>query len=153
MSDVKIELKGIKLYPAFSEETTAFTATVYVNGEKAFAARNDGQGGCNRYDLLEPLGRSRELLRQAEQHARSLPPKPFLDDELEYDLDLLVDDLLVAWETTRWLKRQCKGKTLFRLPDDEPGEWRVLKTPYTADVRKHLVTQYGEAVHIGNEQL
>jgi len=63
MSELKIELKSVKIYEALSEETTAFSCTVYVNGVKAFTVRNDGQGGCNRYDELKPFDKSRELLR------------------------------------------------------------------------------------------
>lgn len=75
-----------------------------------------------------------------EEHARSLPPKPFRDGTLDYDLDLLIDDLLVAWDTNRWLKRHCKNKTVFRMPDDEPK------------VREHIVGKYGAQAEIAKER-
>ncbi len=152
MSDVKIELKSVKIYEALSDDTTAFSCAVYVNGVKAFVARNDGQGGCNKYDELKPLDKSRELLRQAQDYARSLPPKPFGDDTLDYDLDLLIDEMLVEWDTNRWLKRHCKSKTVFRLPADEPGTWRTLAVAYGPKVREHLVGKYGDQVEIANER-
>lgn len=63
-SEVKIELKGVKLFAELSEETTAFFCTVYVNGVKAFTASNDGKGGANRYDLVKLTDRHRDLLKQ-----------------------------------------------------------------------------------------
>lgn len=49
---MKIELKALKIASSLSEETTAYTATVLVDGQPAFDARNQGHGGC---DLIRPL--------------------------------------------------------------------------------------------------
>lgn len=46
---MKIELKNIKTYPALSEETTAFSAEIFIDGRKAGYAKNDGHGGCTEY--------------------------------------------------------------------------------------------------------
>lgn len=52
----KIILKNLK-YAAFaSEETSCFSATVYVDGKRLCTARNDGHGGCDSYDSLGPPG-------------------------------------------------------------------------------------------------
>lgn len=151
-SEVKIELKGVKLFAELSEETTAFFCTVYVNGVKAFTASNDGKGGANRYDLVKLTDRHRDLLRQAEEYARSLPPKPYQGMELTYDLDLLMGDLLMEWEVNRWLKRQCRTKTLFRLPGDEEGTWRTIAAHYNVRVMTHIRDKYGDKVEIANDR-
>ena len=44
-----ISIKGLKLNKDFSEETHCFQATVYIDGKRAFVARNDGHGGSNYY--------------------------------------------------------------------------------------------------------
>ena len=69
---MKIEIKNIKVAEHLSEETTAFTADIFVNGKKAGYARNDGRGGdtdCNAYP------EQRELLRQAADYCLTLPPR------------------------------------------------------------------------------
>ena len=44
-----ISLKGVKYSVWASEETHAFEATVYLDGEKAMKVTNDGKGGANYY--------------------------------------------------------------------------------------------------------
>ena len=53
---MKIEVRNININQSLSEETYAYTATVYVDGVKAFAARNSGTGGADRYDKLPGYG-------------------------------------------------------------------------------------------------
>ena len=44
-----LSLKGVKYSVWASEETHAFEATVYLDGEKAMKVTNDGKGGANYY--------------------------------------------------------------------------------------------------------
>lgn len=46
---MKIEIRSLKIARSLSEETTAYTADVYVDGVKTFAASNHGHGGCDMY--------------------------------------------------------------------------------------------------------
>lgn len=47
-----IELRGLKFAAHASEETNCFEVTVYVDGKRAFIARNDGHGGPDYYNRL-----------------------------------------------------------------------------------------------------
>ena len=73
----RIELKNLKVAECLSEETTAFTATVYVDGKRAFAARNQGHGGENMLDRL-PSDKDGSVFKAAiatlEEHCRTAPP-------------------------------------------------------------------------------
>lgn len=44
-----ITLKKISISHANSEETFCYSADIYVDGKKAFSARNSGHGGCDIY--------------------------------------------------------------------------------------------------------
>jgi len=46
----RITLKSVKVNDRLSEETTCFSATVYVDGKRVAIAKNAGRGGPNRYD-------------------------------------------------------------------------------------------------------
>jgi hypothetical protein len=93
---MKIELKNVKIALHMSEETTAFTADIFVNGIKTGYAKNDGHGGCTFYHAYEG---KRELLTQAERHAETLPSdfyefggvKREIQSNLEHGIDDLVD--------------------------------------------------------------
>lgn len=51
-----LTLKNIKLHLGLSEETYAYTATVYVDGQKAVQVSNAGHGGCDRQHAINPDG-------------------------------------------------------------------------------------------------
>jgi hypothetical protein len=41
----QITLKNLKIFKRMSRETTAFTATIWIDGASLCAVRNDGSGG------------------------------------------------------------------------------------------------------------
>jgi hypothetical protein len=47
----EVTIRSYRRVPQFSEETEAFTATIYLDGKKAGVATNRGQGAPNRYDF------------------------------------------------------------------------------------------------------
>ena len=107
---MKIELKKLKVYDKLSEETTAFTADVYINGKNVGTAENTGKGGetdLNFYHEKDsPL---RKLCDEAEAWAKTLPDrvvnfgsKPFT---IKVDLTLLVDE-----QVEEFLKKKDDAK-------------------------------------------
>ena len=83
---MNITLKNLKIARHLSEETTAFTATIYVDGMSVGHVKNDGQGGSNSYGL------TREWEEKLEAHAKSLPDLQSEYGPLKMDLDLLIDN-------------------------------------------------------------
>jgi hypothetical protein len=60
-------------------------------------------------------------------------------------LDWKIGEALDAYEDARWLKRQCKTKTLFKLNDQEnPDEWLVIKAPFCELAKHKLQQMYGD---------
>lgn len=47
----EVTVRNYKPVHALSEETLAFTATIYLDGKRAGVASNQGHGGPNRYDF------------------------------------------------------------------------------------------------------
>lgn len=118
---MKIELKNLKVNLAFSEETTMFKADIYVNGKKTAYANNDGRGGCtfyNRYPNME------NLLNEAENYAKTLPPIKYGKIEIDMNLEVLIDELvekhLQEKETKKFIKKREKDTLIYivyGLPD------------------------------------
>ena len=106
---MKIELKNFKHFPSISEETEAFSATIYVEGQRMFLASNRGHGEENR---VEPVtGKTYADVRKLADWVKSQPPvkssfsdEP-LDDNLDYFISRLVADELVNRDLSRLLKR------------------------------------------------
>ena len=91
---MKIELKNIRVNEMFSEETTCFKADIFINGKKVGYAKNDGHGGCTDYGVYN--SDNREILREAEAYAKTLPKisnpygEPF-DSNFEWVIDLAIE--------------------------------------------------------------
>ena len=151
---MELTIKGLKTMNG--HDGLIFQCSIYVNGRLRFVASNDGNGGCNLYDPIRPYAENREWMYKAEawakeqpEHTCNLGGKPFT---YPCDLDCIIGDLIDAELDRRWLKGQCRTKTLFRLPDAKSNEWMVVKSPFSDAVKDWVVNNYPGAV-IANETL
>jgi hypothetical protein len=151
-----IELRNVKFAEFASHETNCFSATVYVNGERAFLAENDGNGGCDNYHSLRDskgnTDRSEELLNAAEKYAESLPDEPKYN--LAYSLEFLIDDLFSKWLEAKEVKRLTKnGKVLlFRTPDMKPDVYKTSNIVTDAS-RAHFRAKYPGITFLNDEPM
>ena len=122
---MNIEIKNVK-YAAFaSEETHCFSASVYIEGEKAGEVSNDGHGGSNHF-------RPYELQTFLNTYAKTLPaidcsnigavePHRFI----EQDAETLIGEMVNDWLAARDLKRLLSKRVLFQ-EDGKIMQTRVL---------------------------
>ncbi|WP_286775073.1 MULTISPECIES: hypothetical protein [Sphingobacterium] len=105
---MNIELKNIKHAPSLSEETEAFTASLYINGEHAGYAKNAGHGGSTDYYHKDAKGK--DLIKQAEEYAKTFkkPDDPFVNMALEEKIDDLLYDNLQKKELEKFNKKLAK---------------------------------------------
>lgn len=143
---MKIELKKIHYSPSLSEETNAFTADIYVDGNMAGHARNSGHGGNTDVHIISP-----EIRKRANEYAKALPPIALSSGPLPMDLEHLIDTLLEehlkAKENQRienTYKRWCKKSVVFRVKGDKPNTWRTLNTVYVQGAVQHLRQKHGD---------
>jgi len=92
----KIELRNIKVAEYLSEETTAFSADIYIDGKKVGYAKNDGDGGCTDYH-----GNTKEdnqLIAECEEEFKKLPEVKAEHFDFMYQpiFENYIDDLLEA---------------------------------------------------------
>ncbi len=99
---MKIELRRISYNAALSQETAAFTADVWIDGELAFHARNQGTGGA---DFYHQVGRWTEAQVDAWLKANRPPRLLGGDIACDHDLEIEVSDLLTRAVEGRRLKR------------------------------------------------
>lgn len=98
---MKIELRKVHYSAALSQETAAYTAEIWIDGELAFHARNQGTGGA---DFYHRVGRWTEADVDAWLKANR-PPHALDDFTCDHDLELEVSDLLARWSEGRRLQR------------------------------------------------
>lgn len=110
---MKIELKNIRHSPSLSEETEAFTASLYINGTLAGYASNRGHGGSTDYHSKDEKGRA--LIKEAEAYCLTLPPEiiPAKDGLPAYSFDMnlesMIDNLLSGHLEQKNLQQFLKG--------------------------------------------
>ena len=115
---MKIELKNIKHSPSLSEETEAFTASLYIDGKKVGNCTNRGHGGCTDIDAIYHDGNkdeqitNREIIKKANEYCKTLPPitNEFGGNPLSMDLEFYVD-----LELSKHLKQKDIAKCLKKL--------------------------------------
>lgn len=105
---MNIELKNIKHFPSLSQETEAFTASLYINGKHAGYAENTGHGGETNYYDKDAKGK--ELIKQAEEYVKSFkkPDDRFINLALEEKINDLLYDHLQKKDFEKFNKKLAK---------------------------------------------
>ena len=149
-----IQLKNVKVAHNMSEETVAFTASLYINGKKAADVRNDGRGGDN-----HPWFFDREEEKEFHEFCTTLPPiedEWFAANGLELpamNYDTFIGQLLEDWMVNDELKKVCKKKVAVVFKRHTEGEYSTIKGAYTPARAQQVRDHYGdELVEIINER-
>jgi hypothetical protein len=122
---MKIELRRISYSATLSQETAAFSAQVWIDGELAFHARNEGTGGA---DFYRQVGRRTQP--QVDAWLKANRPPRFLGEDLacDHDLEIEVSDLLSRAIEGRRLKRLLKTR-LVTIEKDQILQYPLRKRP------------------------
>jgi hypothetical protein len=91
---MKIELKNIKFSEALSQETNAFVADIYVNGQKVAYAKSDGNGGSTFYQSYQG---KQTMVNEVEKYCLSLPSINNYGFEIKMDLEFKINLLFEEW--------------------------------------------------------
>jgi hypothetical protein len=122
---MKIELKKIKVSEHMSEETTAFTAEIHINGMNAGYAKNSGRGGSTDYHH-NPEPEFRVLMQRAENFCLTLPPIKYdgfhgTDSfEIPMNLEHFIDELLekhLKEKEQKKLEKKMVDTIIFGVPN------------------------------------
>lgn len=126
---MKVELKNVKIAEFLSEETTAFTATLYIDGKRTGMVRNDGRGGNNHVTPWAGVGW--EPIRAFQSWAATLPPL-VIDDlgELPMNDDLYISELLSKHQEEKEIRGWCRTKIVLKHKDSEPDAFEAIKSKY-----------------------
>ena len=157
MTKESIQLKNVKIAWHMSEETTAFTASLYIDGKKAADVKNEGTGGDN-----HPWFMDRELEKEFHEFCKNLPPHYLYDDDdptkvidgpFPMTYDGFIGDLLTEWISNDDWKKACKKGIAVIFRRHAKGEYSTIKGAYTPARAQQVRDHYGdELVEIINER-
>lgn len=142
-----VELKNVKIAKHLSEETTAFTASVWLNGRRVGTARNDGRGGATELRVGE---RHDDVVDACVAHPEAAD---IAEDRYRRGraVDVVIGALVEAVMETRYLKRRCRTKTLVITEDTKPGEVLEFNLAYSLRTAAQIRERY-DVVEIVNER-
>ena len=182
MTKESIQLKNVKIAWNMSEETTAFTASLYIDGKKAADVKNGGRGGDNHPQFMD-----RALEKDFHSFCKSLPPSQFPDttsvndqgltkccealttfhdseecckvcfkeimEPYAMNYDSFIGDLLTEWmEKDDW-KKACRKGLVYFLKSKGTDIYYTTKAPYSAILAKQVREKHGEdLLEIVNER-
>jgi hypothetical protein len=106
---MKIAISGLKHSASLSQETHAYTATVLIDGVRAFEASNHGTGGADAYWPVKGYAGPSEAEVNA-WLAANTPPYEGHGTTLDNCLEFVVGDLINEQLTSRALKRMLSSR-------------------------------------------
>lgn len=137
-----LHLKKIEINEGNSQETTCYSAHLWLNNVHIGWCGNDGQGGCDRIQFCPPetpqkrLGDYQRLEQLFEQAARELSAGP--------------DGFSSLTSKMATLKQEClSGEVFFRLKNRtyDRDEWSATHYPgYVKDLKQYLEDRFKDAV-------
>lgn len=151
----RISLSAIKINKTFSQETNCFRANLHLDGVKVGTVENDGHGGNDHVWVDPASGVTLDaLIEAADADNTARGEESTLGDDLgrRFALEIAVSNLLDRHEEEKFLKRHCKTKLVFRLPEDPVGEWRTMTKPYSEGCKAWVLAKYPNAI-IANERV
>lgn len=126
---MKLELRSIKHLKSLSEETLAYTATVWRDGKRFCHVSNHGQGGSDSQHPIAPFTHT-DIVEVNAWLATNMPPLTlsFSSDTLPMDLESWCGEQVVKHETEKELRRMLSAKAVYV----DGGKCYAVKAPYKA---------------------
>jgi len=160
--DMEPELKKVKIARSLSQDSTAFTAQLWVDGEYIADVSNDGRGGNNRImHRFDGKGlNTRDKVEAFRKWCEGQPPRTIAVNDapgaktasVAMDADLYISLMLEDYEEQQQIKRWCKTKTVIRLKSDKPGEFHIYKKVYDPAFAQRIRDKEPTLVEILNER-
>ncbi len=128
--------------------------TLLRDGKKVAEFYDDARGGEWELRFFDAGGRPVHGGPEAERldaFVKALPPEPsdFGGEPLRISVDMFLAGLCDEYEATtgheKWLRGRCATQTLFLHAGEKDGpqaRYRVVKRPYSPEVKAHLLAKY-----------
>jgi hypothetical protein len=144
---LKATLKGIKTWQG--REGEGYQANLLIDGKKAAFFTEDGNGGAMRWNVFDvPL-----FMQYVAEQRLNVQMRGHHFDDLNGELDMHAATLVDLAMEEKTLKRWCRTKTVFTLPDTPACSYRTWDHKYSPDVKAALLRKYPAAVIINERFL
>lgn len=148
---MELKLKNVKFSEKLSEETSAFSADLFIGTKKVAYVSNHGKGGDTNYNAYDGC---KDLLKTAEEYAKSLPDREYnlgaKKISMHSNLENIIDDMFNEWLDAKEQKRILSNEKKGIIYSDKTGlvtlmSWKgqtidsLLKIPKSKEMIKNKV--------------
>jgi hypothetical protein len=151
---MKLGLKNVKIARNLSQETLAYTATVYVNGKRAVDVSNDGHGGCDRQYRVEGGEHTVEAINDWCKANLPALESEYFPDGLEQDLEMWCHEEAERQDVQKTIKGKL-GRSIVLKDGGDLWAWTKKKkgADREASIRKHIAEKYPNATILNDAPL
>lgn len=132
-----LSLKNIKTYPRLSEETTCFSASLYLNGKKVADLSNRGCGGCDNQYFTD-----RDAERAIFEWFKAQPLIEWQTDggsfHHNYSLEDWTCDQLNRHEFLKAVRKKAKKCLVAIIADGSDLAWPKIQPSRLSEVREAI---------------
>lgn len=145
-------IKGLKFFRGM--EGDGFNATLLKDGRRVCFVIDEGNGGMLNYEGLSDADEKmlKDFVEVRRKEIPDVDGKDGCNDHDLFNLEWMVNDMVVAWEFEAKMRRLTKKRTAFVTADCKEGEARTLNCPFDTKAKEHIAKKYPGAV-ILNEVL
>ena len=136
---MEFQIKNLQEFPALDQgDGIPFTASVYVDGKRAFTVADRGFGGGFEYEII-----NQNLFEQAEEYVNSLENVTYDFGSIPMSMDLFLSDLLNETANQNNFQKISKTKWIIYTDDCEKNQYKSIPKIFSQDeVIEYLETHY-----------
>ncbi len=129
-------------------EGYGLNADIYINGVKCLMIIDEGNGGCFLYrNIYDEKNKTKALenITQLEEYIKNQPKKVFSWGSVDYDMDMVVDDILAQQEEEKHKKKLQKLQEhalIYGKPDANKYTYQKFTRPLKAIPFELLKTKH-----------
>ena len=131
----QLTIKGLKTWNTY--DGGGYQFNLYRNNKKVAFVHNAGDGGEMDIDWF-----SKEEEKSISEYVKTLPNWENQGFSGEMSVGIFLEELLEEQETEKWLNKQRKKGTLFRLSSDPDSTIRIMKTFDMGKAKESLDRKY-----------
>lgn len=108
---MKIELRNIRTNSALSDETTCYSATLYIDGKRAGEVMNHGHGGCDE-QRLEKGYDIRAINEWLAKNEAPMSMAKYKMEDVPCDLELYCGRVVASHQEMKRFRRLCRSNVV-----------------------------------------
>jgi hypothetical protein len=138
--DMNYEVRNVKFFKG--HDGIGYNASLYLEGKKIGAVSDYADGA----PLVLIL--NQEERKKLYKYCEPMDGSDGLPISGGVNAELFIENLVNEYDVKQRAKRKCKNNTVFFFASDEELQFRVVKCPFSTEVKKEIANRYPNEIVI-----